>query len=42
MLLSLGQGMPPFFVAVAVVLVPTLLGVVLLRRHISPTFDPKG
>ena len=36
-LLSLGQGMTPFFVAVALVLVPTLLGVWLLQRHMPAT-----
>lgn len=33
-LLTLGQGTRPFFVAVALVLVPTLIGMRLLQRHI--------
>jgi AAHS family 4-hydroxybenzoate transporter-like MFS transporter len=36
-LLAMGQGMRPFFVGVALVLVLTLLGVILLRRHMPPT-----
>lgn len=36
-LLSLGQGTTPFFVAVALVLVPTLIGVWLLQRHLPAT-----
>jgi AAHS family 4-hydroxybenzoate transporter-like MFS transporter len=36
-LLSLGQGTTPFFVAVAMVLVPTLLGVWFLQRHMPAT-----
>jgi len=36
-LLSLGQGMTPFLVAVALVLVPTLIGVWLLQRHMPAT-----
>ncbi len=37
LLLTLGEGTTPFFVAVALVLVPTLLGVWLLQRHMPAT-----
>ena len=36
-LLAQGGGMQPFFIAIAVVLIPTLLGVLLLRRHLPAT-----
>jgi MFS transporter, AAHS family, 4-hydroxybenzoate transporter len=35
-LLSLGQGMRPFFLGVAVVLIFTAAGVLMVRRHVEP------
>jgi hypothetical protein len=33
---KLGTGLAPFFTAIALVLILTLAGVVLLRRHVPP------
>jgi hypothetical protein len=38
-LLSLGHGVTPFFLGLALVLTVTLLGVFILQRHIRPAVD---
>jgi AAHS family 4-hydroxybenzoate transporter-like MFS transporter len=38
---KLGTGLAPFFTAIALVLILTLAGVVLLRRHVPPRRAPR-
>ncbi len=41
-LLALGQGARPFFLSVATILIPLLIGAWFLGRHVAPTMPARG